>query len=223
MYGYIIDVVLCIDATNGMQPFIKMLQENAHKFYEQVMEAIDAESMSCDMLRVKVIVFKDFICDTNPMVESRFFTLPEDNTEFKNFVNKIEPTGGGDTPENSLEALALAVKSDWTEQGGRFRRHVVLMFTDAPALPLQERKNCPGYPTGMPKDLAELGDWWEGQDQYFDGSYSPKAGRLVVFAPDVQPWSDIQSWNRYWYKEVVANAGINVDMQEVIDLLVGSI
>ena len=224
---YNVDIVMCIDATGSMAPIINKVKENALTFYSKFDEAMEDQDKWVDNLRVKVIVFKDYICDTNPMVESRFFTLPKDSADFENFVNKIEPTGGGDTPENSLEAISLALKSDWTTNGGRFRRHVIVVFTDAPALPLQERRDCPGYPAGMPKNLAELGDWWQYDEQEglpFDGTYNSYAGRLIVFAPEASPWTDMKGWSRYWYMKSKAGTGLaELDMQAVLALLAGSV
>ena len=156
------------------------------------------------------------------MRESEFFTLPDQNEQFRNFVNSIEASGGGDGPENALEAIALALKSDWTTAGSK-RRHAILVFTDAPALPLGARASSPSYPSGMPKDLAELGAWWEKTDQSFTSTYERVSGRLVAYVPNAEPWTDLQAWNRYWPAFSNAGTGLSdVDMASAIDLLVGS-
>jgi len=220
---YNVDIVMCIDATGSMAPIINEVKNNAMTFYEKFEAAMEEQDKYVDVLRVKVIVFKDYICDSEPMKESAFFTLPEESVAFKNFVNGIEPTGGGDTPENALEAIALALKSNWTTAPGK-KRHAILVFTDAPALPLGERKDCPGYPAGMPKNLPELGAWWEGTTQDFSGNYSKIAGRLIVFAPNAEPWTELQVWNRYWHTPSKGGTGLeDVDLQAAIDVLVGSI
>ena len=219
---YCVDIVMCIDATSSMAPILNEVKENALTFYQRFEEAMDENEKTVDTLRVKVIVFRDYMCDSEPMTESPFFTLPAQAPAFKRFVQEIEAEGGGDTPESGLEALALALKSDWTT-GGNKRRHAVLVFSDAPALPLGKRAGCHAYPSGMPRDLAELGSWWEGTDQRLMSKYQPKSGRLVVFAPEVYPWKDIQAWNRYWPAFSPAGKGLaDVDMAAAIDLLVGS-
>lgn len=220
--GYHLDVVLCIDATNGMLPFIKMLQENVHKFYEQVMETIDMESMSCDTLRVKVITFRDFIaCEAEPIKESKFFTLPQENDAFVDFVKGIEARGCGDEATCALEAMAQALKSDWTKVPGK-KRYITLMFTDSPAHPLQHRVGCEGYPEGMPKDLEELHAWWEGTTQILDSTFDARWGRLVVFAPVSKPWTDMETWYKYWYCRI-EDAELNrLNLQEIATILVGT-
>lgn len=222
MGDYYVDIVMCIDATGSMKPIIEEVKGNALSFYQKFVEAMDENDKGVSQLRIKVIVFRDYGCDPEPMVESTFYTLPEQNEEFKSFVNSIEPSGGGDVPENALEAIALALKSDWTT-GGSKRRHAILVFSDAPAIPLGERSGSSNYPSGMPADLAQLGSWWEGTDQTLSSTYQPKAGRLIAFVPDASPWNELSAWNRYWPSYSKAGTGLSdVDIQSAIDLMVGS-
>ena len=229
MYGqqqgmgeYCVDIVMCIDATGSMAPIIDEVKNNAMTFYQKFVDAMEDNDKEVSELRIKVIVFRDYICDSEPMVESEFFTLPAQNTAFRNFVSNIEACGGGDGPENALEAIALALKSKWTTSGAK-RRHAVLMFTDAPALPLGERADCPNYPTNLPRTIAQLGAWWEGTDQTLSSTYQRKAGRLIAFVPNAEPWTELQAWNRYWPAFSAAGTGLeSVDIQAAIDLMVGS-
>lgn len=219
---YCVDIVMCIDATGSMAPIINEVKNNALSFYQKFVDAMEDNDKTVDQLRIKVIVFRDYICDTEPMAESEFFTLPSQDDAFKRYVSNIEAAGGGDTPENALEAIALALKSNWTT-GGSKRRHAILVFSDAPALPLGERSDCPNYPRNLPKNLASLGAWWEGMDQSMDSTYQARFGRLVAFVPKVAPWAELQAWNRYWPAFSPAGKGLSdVDIQSAIDLLVGS-
>lgn len=219
---YCVDIVMCIDATGSMAPIINEVKDNAMSFYQKFIDSMEEHDKEVSELRIKVIVFRDYICDSEPMVESEFFSLPAQNSAFKNFVSNIEACGGGDGPENALEAIALALKSKWTTSGSR-RRHVVLVFSDAPALALGERADCLNYPTNLPKSIAQLGSWWEGTDQSLGSMYQPKAGRLVAFVPNAEPWNKLHSWNRYWPRFSRAGTGLSdVDIQSAIDLMVGS-
>ena len=222
MGDYCVDIVMCIDATGSMAPIINEVKENALSFYEKFVDGMEDADKAVDQLRIKVIVFRDYICDSEPMTESEFFILPDQKDEFKRFVEKIEACGGGDGPENALEAIALALKSKWTT-GGSKRRHAVLVFSDAAALPLGERASSANYPSDLPKDLPQLGAWWEATDQTLDSTYQAKAGRLVAFVPNAEPWTELQAWNRYWPAFSQAGTGLEeVDIQSAIDLLVGS-
>ena len=222
MGEYCVDIVMCIDATGSMAPIINEVKDNAMSFYQRFIDSMEENDKDVAELRIKVIVFRDYICDSEPMVESSFFTLPEQNAAFRSFVSNIEACGGGDGPENALEAIALALKSDWTTGGSR-RRHAILVFSDAPALSLGERSGASAYPSGLPENLAQLGAWWEGTDQSLGSTYQPKAGRLVAFVPNAEPWTELQAWNRYWPAFSPAGTGLpDVDIQSAIDLMVGS-
>jgi hypothetical protein len=207
-----------------MGDVIETVKANALTFHEQFQAVMEDADKAFDVLRIKVIVFRDYGRDGDgAMMESEFFTLPDQADAFSAYVNAIEAKGGGDIPENALEAIALALKSDWTTAPGK-KRQVVLVFTDAPALPLGARKDCANYPADMPADLAALGAIWEGTDQEGAPNYNVKAGRLIVFAPNAEPWTEMQVWNRYWHTPSKAGDGCgDVEMTAVMDVLVGSI
>lgn len=220
---YYVDIVMCIDGTASMRPIIEEVKSNALTFYRKFIDGMEEANKTVDGVRIKVIVFRDYGCDEKPMEESEFFNIPDQETEFNAFVQGIEAVGGGDLPENALEAISLAMKSDWVSKGGK-RRHVILVFTDAEALPLGARADSPNYPAGMPEDLAKLGAWWEGTDQTFVSTYDKLGGRLVVFGPNAYPWADLLAWNRYWPAYSPAGTGLkDVEINNVIDILVGSI
>ena len=116
---YCVDIVMCIDGTGSMSPIIDEVKNNAMTFYQKFVDAMEENDKDVSELRIKVIVFRDYICDSEPMRESEFFELPRQNAEFRSFVSSIEACGGGDAPENALEAISLALKSDWTTSGSK--------------------------------------------------------------------------------------------------------
>ncbi len=214
---YNVDIVMCIDATGSMASIIEDVKSNALSFYQKFVDEMEAKSKSVQQLRIKVIAFRDYSVDSEAMVESKFFVLDEESEEFHDFVNAIEASGGGDEPESSLEALALAMNSDWVKTGS-VRRHVIIMYTDASALKLGEQRGEAGYPSNMPSDLAELREWWEGQKM------EKRAKRLLVFAPDMEPWSDMVDWSNTFHTASKAGAGCDdTDIQTCIHMLVNSI
>src|SRR3712207_1969358 len=124
---YNVDIVFCVDATSSMRDLIEMVKGNVLRFNEDLQKAMEEEGKVIDSLRVKVIGFRDYYFDgEKAMQESKFFSLPQEKEEFANFVNPIRAEGGGDIPENSLEALVLAMNSDWST-GGDKRRQVIVM------------------------------------------------------------------------------------------------
>ena len=223
MGEYCVDIVMCIDKTGSMAPIIDEVKSNALSFYQRFVDAMDENDKEVEQLRIKVIAFGDYKADKGAaMEESKFFVLPDETDDFKAFVNGITAGGGGDEEEDALEAIALALKSDWTTEGAK-RRHAVLVFSDAPAHELGKNQDISQYPVGMPKDIKELAAWWEGTDQTLSSTYQPKAGRLVAFVPNAYPWTEMQAWNRYWPAFSPAGTGLaDVDIQSAIDLMVGS-
>lgn len=222
-FAYNVDIVMCIDVTGSMGPIINKVKETALTLPATFLTAMDEAGKHADAVRFKVIAFGDYKYDENPMAESEFFTADQ-ASEFEAYVNNLVPSGGGDIPENALEALALAFKSDWCKSGSK-RRHVTLLFTDAPALPLGERADCPNYTPGMPTSLAELVDWYSGlADQTVGLKLEQKAKRLVLYAPHAEPWDDLGEIETVIHTPVnPAEGGDEIDITDVIALLVNSI
>lgn len=195
-FGYNVDYVFCVDGSERMREHLADFKEYVSRFRNEmitVMEEEEDKELTC--LRAKVIVFRDFAAEGKPMEESRFFTLfggeKEENDDFLAFVNGIEAVGGSDR-SNGYEALALAMKSKWTREGP-CRRHVIQLFTNAPAIPLKEREFYPGYPEDMPADFSELWELWAGMNM------ERRAKRMHIFAPDHPSWHEFLTWeNTIW-------------------------
>ena len=167
-----------------------------------------------ETLRVKVIAFRDYGYDADPMEESPFFTLPDDNEAFREFVGSIEAKGGGDIPENGLEALFIAMNSDWTRFGSDNGRHIIVVMSDASPLNLQERDGCAGYQSDLyPKDIAEMEQIWHEDDaQNAVTKLHPRKKRLVLFVPDGtiagHSWDQLKGWENTTSTPVDAAKGL---------------
>ena len=220
---YDVDIVLCIDGPGSMSHIIEEVKTNAMSLYEKFEQAMILAGKEPAGSRVKVVVFGDYECDPEPMRQSEFFNLPEQNEAFRSYVQGIRENGGGDIPENAFEAIITAMKSEWKEpQPGKKRRQAIVVFSDAPALALGARSSCPGYPTDIPKTMAELSAWWEGTSQEFGSRYDPIAGRLVAFVPNDESWTQLESWNRFTPMYTAGRGCSDIDMQIILDTVVGS-
>ena len=89
MGSYSVDIVMCIDATGSMSHILNEVKANALSFYQKFVDAMEEADKGVDQLRIKVIAFRDYGYDDQPMVESKFFVLPEQGEEFKAFVEGI--------------------------------------------------------------------------------------------------------------------------------------
>lgn len=229
---YKVDIVMCIDTTGSMQDCIDTVKSRALQFWPDLQDALKAASKNVSDVRVKVIGFRDFEADgSSSLEESRYFNLSDqgssDPEEYKQFVSNLVADGGGDEPENSLEALSLAIQSDWVQTGDK-RRHVIVMFTDASAHKLEDaNRSNPYYPENMPASLEELTDIWltPASGQTSKIKLKQPAKRLIVFAPQMYPWPEIyESWNQVVYNPSKAGEGLDdVSYEDIINAIVGSV
>ncbi len=223
--SYYVDIKMLIDATGSMKPIMSEVKQNALEFHNLLVQAMADKDRNVDQVRIQVIPFRDYAYTDFPAMDvSPFFKLPDDREAFSDYVNGITPAGGGDYPESALEAIVTAMKSGWTEEGD-VRRHVILVFTDYGAVPLGDPKrvSAANYPAGMPKTLPELGEMWHSEDPGV-GMPDPRAARLVVYAPNMEPWTQIEGWEKTWVEFVEKESGLKgINMDAVLAILVNSI
>lgn len=226
-----VDIVFVIDATGSMQPLIDKVKSLTLSFRGELEAGLAKNRRRISALRIKVIVFRDYYVDDRyAMQESRFFVLPEEAEDFHRFVSEIKAGGGGDEPESSLEALALAMRSDFVTEGDK-RRHVIVLFTDASAHRLEQSEN--GVPENYPKDMfRSLGElyrvWGSGQDNLAGRAprkMDREAKRLVLFAPKLYPWHEMSEdlENVLRCDLSVGAGGSDLDLSDVIALIANSI
>lgn len=221
---YTVDMVFCIDATGSMEDFtgsqtkiINLVKQNALNFYTDLNEAMAAKRKTVRQLRVRIVAFRDYIADgENAMLVTDFFMLPQQAKEFEACVNSITADGGGDIPEDGLEALAYAIKSKWTTETAK-KRHVIVVWTDAGTHELGYGKRSKYYPNGMPKDLSELNDWWDDMNE--------NAKRLIMFAPDETYWDYISlNWdNVVHYPSAAGNGLAEKSYSEILNAIANSV
>lgn len=222
---YAVDIVLCVDATGSMFPVLDNVKASALQFHDRLNDVMAKKGKAISQLRLKVIAFRDFGDDASDAIQQTgFLHLPEQARDFEEFVRGIDASGGGDIPESGLEALALAINSPW-ERGLDRRRHVIVMFTDAPAHPLGKHASVPSYPAGVPRSLDELFEQW-GYARSQTAVMEQSAKRLVLFAPDQAPWSDpiAEEWDLTLHFASKAGQGLEeFEMDEIIDTIANSL
>ena len=186
---YNVDIVMCIDATGSMGGILDTVKSNALNFYGDLIQSMRKKGKQVNVLRIKVIAFRDYIADgENAMLATDFFRMPEERDAFRNLVNTITAQGGGDDPE------------DWTRDGDK-RRHVIVVWTDASTHALGFGKRSGYYPRKMAEDFNQLSGWWDQMDS--------RAKRLLIYAPEEQSWTTISdSWDNTMHFPSVAGNGL---------------
>ena len=112
--GRPVDIVVVFDVTESMGPFIDGMKEAAIDFADRLAKA------NRDY-RLGLVTFEDYV-----IRDEREFTRSA--REFKSWVGALRPTGGGDIPENSLDAMLLASRFPFRPDA----QAVIILITDAP-------------------------------------------------------------------------------------------
>jgi hypothetical protein len=118
-----VDVVFVLDLTSSMQFAIDGVKDGIQSFVTHL------ENKKFDA-RFAMVCFRDIVDD-----KERPYLLDFDGNaftkDFKAFRDKVRPlraSGGGDEPESSLQAVALAAKQSFRENAAK----VLILITDAP-------------------------------------------------------------------------------------------
>ncbi len=225
-FRYAVDIAFCIDVTGSMNPVLDAVKANALAFHDKLLAVLAKKDKAIAQLRVRVIAFRDFADRADDALETTdFLLLPDQDAEFAGFVNGLRATGGGDEPESALEALAVAIDSPW-ERGLDRRRHVIVMFTDASAHPLgvPAARAAHTYPGSIPTSIDDLFENW-GYASSQSAAMENAAKRLLIFAPDADPWNVIAAdWNNTIFLQSKAGDGLEErEMEEIINAIANSI
>jgi hypothetical protein len=218
-----IDLVFCIDATGSMDHILDTVKNNALNLYKDFQERMTQKYKSPVELRVRLVAFRDYYYDGDKaMMVTDFFKLPSQAAAFEKVVRYIEAAGGGDNPEDGLEAVAYAIKSDWNRTAMK-KRHVIVVWSDDGTHELGFGKTSSYYPSGMPKDFNELTMWWGSKNA--PGLMDEHAKRLILFTPNKKHWTLMRdNWNNVIHYESQASNGLKEwDYDQILDTISNSI
>lgn len=223
-YGsYNVDICMVIDKTGSMSPILDTVKKNILNLHKDIRTEMESKGKHINRLRIRVIAFGDYKADDRPMIATSFLTMPDEEATLQRIVNGLEAWGGGDDPEDGLEALAFAIRSDWCKDSGK-KRHIIALFTDAEPHELGACRSAKSYPkSGMPADFGELTEMWGDKD--FPGEMDFHSKRLLLFAPRTTYWEKISSqWENSVIRDVESDSGLkDVTYQVMMNTIYGSI
>jgi hypothetical protein len=222
--GYAVDIVFVIDITGSMGPVLNQVKAGALGFHDRLMATMAAKGKLVNELRLRIVAYRDFYADpSDALYQTPFLRLPSETYTFNSFVHGLHAGGGWDEPESGLEGLAVAMQSDW-QRGMDRRRHVIVLFTDASAHPLEAalHQPPPGYPLYIPRSLDALTDAWDDPHQ---ATMEFSAKRLLLYAPDMYPWNIISSgWDNVLHYPSIAGHGLSeLEFGQIVDAIAGSV
>ncbi|MBQ6245418.1 MAG: VWA domain-containing protein [Kiritimatiellae bacterium] len=133
-----IDLVFLVDATGSMGEVIDGLKASIRDFFAYLTDE-GRNDLSISDWRAKVVGYRDITADEEWIVNNPFVTTRE---ELEAQLDALEAKGGGDPPEDLLDALlVVADMEEPAERGGeadgfQWRHHRgtargVVVFTDA--------------------------------------------------------------------------------------------
>lgn len=221
--GFGVDIVLCIDATLSMEPMLKKLKEHAQTLYQDIIDILERRFKKVYRFRIRLIVFRDYCYDQEKaMLVTGFLELPQQRKDFENCIYSIEALGGGDEPEDGLEALAYAMDSKWSFDTLK-KRHLIVVLSDAGTHDLGFGKNVANYPKNMPSEFEELTKWW-GSSAH-PGRMDEHAKRLALFTPHEDGWKKItDEWRYVLHYTVEAGNGLReLKYEEMVEIIANMI
>ena len=220
---YNVDIALCIDVTGSMRPILDTVKNNALNLCDDIKNTMIRKGKEINKLRIRIVAFRDYDADGDEaMLVTDFFNMPEQGAIFEKCVRGLKPKGGGDIPEDGLEALAYGIKSKWDKTGMK-SRHIIIVWTDAPTHELGYGRANPCYPRNMAADFDELTEWWG--DSQLPGVMDQNAKRLLIFAPESHWWSDVSDcWDQVIHFPSKAGKGLEeVDYDTIVSSICNSI
>ncbi|MUG98482.1 VWA domain-containing protein [Scytonema sp. UIC 10036] len=116
------DIMFVLDCTGSMGGEIEAIKDAIMDF---------ADTIESDGVRVRVglVEFRDrLIQEEHRVLTFNGEPFTSDPVAFRNEVAKLRAGGGGDEPESSLDAILLALRQPFTQQGSK----VIVLVTDAP-------------------------------------------------------------------------------------------
>lgn len=217
--SYNVDMVFCIDVTGSMDHIIEIVRNNALNLHQDVKACMDSKGKHVDSLRVRIVAFRDYSWDgADAMLVTNFFTLPEEGDKLEKCMSSLVAKGGGDDPEDGLEAVAYAIKSQWNTEGAK-KRHVIVVWSDDDVHPLGFGKSSVYYPNGMAANLGELTAWWGDADE--PGYMDQEAKRLILFTPSMPGWEQVSdNWDKVLHYPSDAGSGLkDVEYNQIISII----
>jgi hypothetical protein len=120
--GRPVDIVFVLDVTESMQPYIDAVKQNVIAF------AQDLQSNSRDY-RLGLVTFEDYVVSSYPDCNCAYRNaFTSDVKQFTDWVGTLHAGGGGDIPEDQLDALAYAAKFPFRPEA----EGIIIIVTDAP-------------------------------------------------------------------------------------------
>ncbi len=236
----IVDVIMVMDISGSMSDEINMVKSNAKAFYQLFNDKCIAAGITLNGLNAQVITYSDINVDNEEALnESPVYNMANgtEHDAFEAYVDEIELSYGGDTPESGLEALAAAFKREsWGVDDG-YHRQVVILWTDATYKIVNEgicrkyQMNEDGtYAVDADGNSIDLGPMY--QAYTYDEVKAmwdemPTGRRMILFAPydtngytNEGDWGLMDGWKNVFHEETSVGSDNLGDFDKSLDYII---
>lgn len=141
------DIVFCIDNSGSMGPCIAGIRQRITDFITRLENGISPNYTINIDWRARVINYSDMEVDEDPINATRPFVTTAAELSVQLAETQAVEGRGGDEPESALDAIHLAMQSDWREG---VRKYIILL-TDATCHPEISAKTITN--AAQPRDL----------------------------------------------------------------------
>ncbi len=229
--NYVLDIVMCIDATGSMQATLTSVQQNAATFDTQLRERLGISANDPRFkIRVRPIYFRDWV-DTYyhsyypwyyrdgliPAPDFYDLNSSGETASFQTFLNSEYAVAGFDYPEASGACMNEGMRSNWydVENQTDFPEDekltvfpIIVVWTDN-AIQQLWRTQAYMSPT-QPVTYSAFEAQWE------NPAIIPQDPKLLIlFGPETYAgWSTVKNWDNYVHGGEIG-AG-NTDAIEII-------
>jgi Mg-chelatase subunit ChlD len=120
--GRPVDIVFVLDITESMQPYIDAVKQNMINFAQDL-------AQNHRDYRLGLVTFEDYVVSAYPDCNCAYSkTMTQDVQKFTDWVGTLHAGGGGDIPEDPLDALAYAATLPFRPDA----QGIIILITDAP-------------------------------------------------------------------------------------------
>lgn len=223
-FKYCIDMVLCMDVSKSMMPYMCTVKELAVRLPNELDCWMRAKGKTISQFRVKILIFcNDAANKENAVQMTDFFNYLTRQDEFGHLVNTIVVDGGGDKSECGLEALAYAMASDWVRPTAEIKyRQIIALWSDSAPGKLAFSNSLARHRLQIPSTFQELTAWWGDDPNSSTAKMHYGAKRLLLFAPDEKHWNTInESWDNVIPVRSAVGQGLSEqNFREIVTLLI---
>src|SRR5713101_1027218 len=147
--GRPVDIVFVLDITESMQPYVDAVKQNMINFAQDL-------AQNHRDYRLGLVTFEDYVVSAYPDCSCAYSkAMTPDVQKFTDWVGTLHAGGGGDIPEDQLDALAYASTMPFRPDA----QGIIILITDAPphvAGDGPDRTGDSSYQTHHPNPNADV-------------------------------------------------------------------